>query len=96
MQQATTHCTLKDAMLRLKGESGSWPGGYMRSPLSSSLNSACMIIILFTRAREIASSTSLRSRQSVRKLRRHTRSLPITTVVMKEENSVADGFFFAN
>jgi len=80
--------SLKRPMLRLKGVSGSWPGGYMRSCASNSLKIACMIIILFTRAREIASSTSLRRRHKERKLRRGTRSLPNTTVVMNVEKSI--------
>lgn len=79
---------LNFSMPRLKAESGSCPTGYMRSSELNSLKIACMIIILFTRAREIASRTSLRSLHRERKLRRHTKSLPSTTVVMNEEKSV--------
>ena len=78
---------LNSAMERLKGVSGSCPAGCMRSAASKSLKMACMIIILFTLAREMASSTSLRRRDRERKDSRHTRSLPSTMDVAKAEKS---------
>lgn len=88
MQSTKAVDTLNSCILRLNEDSGSFPGGYIRSSLLKSLNTACIIIILFTRALDIASNTSLRKLHSDLKLSRHTRSFPIATLVMKEANSI--------